>query len=151
MWLGITYILTSQLLLWNIFGGLSKRPSTFNILTLFYHFHGKLSIWKMLMCTLFIGVSEKVCFVHSFKCWQLWTAPYNSTQVLVCLIHVWMIDSHKMISLVGVEYVPGGLYVPIIWHQYYVHKQTMWSTCIPHVVYQHTPLRCTPHCISTLK
>ncbi len=28
---------------------------------------------KMLICTFFRGVCEKVCFVHSFKCCQLWT------------------------------------------------------------------------------
>ncbi len=44
-------------------------PYTFNILAhfFFYHFHGKLSIWKMLICTLFEeegGLRKYVLYTH---------------------------------------------------------------------------------------
>ncbi len=60
-------------------------PYTFNILNHFFnHFHDKLSIWKILMFTLFHGGGRiyESMFVHSSKCWQLWMAPNWITESL---------------------------------------------------------------------
>ncbi len=69
-------------------------PYTFNILTHFLSFTWQIIYLKNVDMYTFWrgGEDEKVCFVHSIKCWQFWTVPKMIGNVEIYK------DSHEQIN-----------------------------------------------------
>ncbi len=112
------------------FNGKKLTPYTFNIFAHFYHFHGKLSIWKMLMCTLFYGkgVWKSVCFVKLFKCWHLWTVPK-----VLCMYLCWCEAISLVQPLAQRLQLEGKLLHLLLWLQLITNNNILEYSNICHV------------------